>query len=162
MRRTLGQLLRYGLVGIASNALAYVSYLALTGAGMGHLSAMTLVYALATLLTFLFNRRWSFGHSGGRGPALASPVGMEEPRWGWEPRWQIPLGLKSSVGGSLANPLGLRSRSVVGEPRWDFPRKIRKFKTCKLPLPRLPNLFVGFLSEVICPPHPATRFTINT
>jgi putative flippase GtrA len=71
MRRTLGQLLRYGLVGIASNALAYVSYLALTGAGMGHLSAMTLVYALATLLTFLFNRRWSFGHSGGRGPALA-------------------------------------------------------------------------------------------
>ena len=31
---------------------------------MGHKTAMTLVYAMGVSLTFVFNKNWTFGHSG--------------------------------------------------------------------------------------------------
>ena len=31
---------------------------------MGHKTAMSLLYALGTCLTFAFNRNWTFGHGG--------------------------------------------------------------------------------------------------
>lgn len=58
------QFLRYGVVGVASNALLYVGYLGLTWAGVGHKSAMTLLYAIGVLQTFAFNRGWTFRHEG--------------------------------------------------------------------------------------------------
>ena len=58
------QLSRYALVGLASNAVGYLLYLLLTYAGMGHKTAMTLLYAVGVLQTFYFNRGWSFGHDG--------------------------------------------------------------------------------------------------
>ncbi len=64
MRSTLGQLIRYGIVGIVSNALAYLLYLAITAVGIEHKIAMTLVYAMAVAQTFIFNKRWTFHHSG--------------------------------------------------------------------------------------------------
>lgn len=70
MRAALGQLIRYGIVGVASNAVGYLLYLAITAAGMEHKLAMTLLYALGVAQTFIFNKRWSFGHGGAHGPAF--------------------------------------------------------------------------------------------
>jgi len=58
------QLSRYAVVGLASNALGYLLYLLLTEVGMGHKTAMTLLYGIGVLQTFVFNKRWSFRHEG--------------------------------------------------------------------------------------------------
>lgn len=58
------QFVKYALVGLASNGLLYLAYLLLTGLGLGHKTAMTLLYALGVLQTFVFNRGWTFGHRG--------------------------------------------------------------------------------------------------
>ncbi|MCK7578226.1 MAG: GtrA family protein [Chromatiales bacterium] len=68
------QFSRYALVGIASNALGYLLYLLLTYFGIGHKSAMTLLYAIGMAQTFHFNRRWSFGHKGDLTGAFARYV----------------------------------------------------------------------------------------
>lgn len=60
MKTTFFQALRYGIVGLLSNAIGYCLYLLLTGAGMGHKSAMTLLFVVGTLQTFIFNKKWSF------------------------------------------------------------------------------------------------------
>ncbi|MBL8452970.1 MAG: GtrA family protein [Zoogloea sp.] len=65
-----GQLLRYAVVGIASNALLYLAYLALTSAGVEPKLAMSLLYALGVIQTFYFNKTWSFRHGGTHGPAF--------------------------------------------------------------------------------------------
>ncbi len=64
MKGTLGQLLRYGLVGLASNGVLYLAYLALTSVGVGAKLAMSLLYAVGVAQTFFFNKRWSFRHEG--------------------------------------------------------------------------------------------------
>ncbi|HHH39412.1 MAG TPA: GtrA family protein [Sedimenticola sp.] len=61
---TVDQFLRYAVVGLGSNLLLYLAYLLLTGLGMGPKTAMTLLYALGVAQTFIFNRKWSFGHKG--------------------------------------------------------------------------------------------------
>lgn len=58
------QLSRYAVVGLASNAVGYLLYLLLTYAGMGHKSAMSLLYVIGVVQTFYFNRSWSFNHQG--------------------------------------------------------------------------------------------------
>lgn len=70
MKATLGQLIRYGVVGVASNAVGYLLYLAITAAGMEHKLAMTLLYAVGIAQTFIFNKRWSFRHAGAHGTAF--------------------------------------------------------------------------------------------
>jgi putative flippase GtrA len=70
MRKTAGQFIRYATVGLISNAVGFLLYLALTGAGMEHKLAMTLLYAVGVAQTFLFNKRWSFRHGGMHGPAF--------------------------------------------------------------------------------------------
>jgi putative flippase GtrA len=70
MKTTLGQLLRYGFVGLMSNTIGFLLYLAITAVGMEHKLAMTLLYALGVAQTFFFNKRWSFQHTGAHGPAL--------------------------------------------------------------------------------------------
>lgn len=64
MKRTLSQLVRYGVIGLASNAIGYVLYLLLTSLGMEPKMAMSLLYGIGVLQTFLFNKRWTFGHQG--------------------------------------------------------------------------------------------------
>ena len=64
------QFIRYGVVGLVSNGVLYLAYLALTWAGMGHKTAMTLLYVVGVSLTFLFNRNWSFRHDGAASPAI--------------------------------------------------------------------------------------------
>jgi len=58
------QFLRYAIVGIASNAVIYVIYIFLTRVGMGHKLAMSLLYAVGVLQTFILNKRWTFQQRG--------------------------------------------------------------------------------------------------
>lgn len=58
------QLIRYGLVGMASNAAIYLVYLLITHLGMGSKSAMTLVYFVGASIGFIGNRKWTFAHRG--------------------------------------------------------------------------------------------------
>lgn len=58
------QFFRYAVVGIISNLTLYLGYLLLTNLGMGHKSAMSLLYATGVVLTFIFNRSWTFSHQG--------------------------------------------------------------------------------------------------
>lgn len=67
----LRQLVRYGVVGIASNGVLYLLYLLLTQQGMGHKLAMSTVFVIGVLQTFVFNRRWTFEHGGGIGGPFA-------------------------------------------------------------------------------------------
>jgi putative flippase GtrA len=64
------QVIRYGIVGVASNASIYVLYLVLTAIGMGPKLAMSLLYMVGVLQTFLFNRSWTFRYVGQRRAAF--------------------------------------------------------------------------------------------
>jgi putative flippase GtrA len=56
--------LRFIVVGLGSNFVLYLLYLFLTTAGLGHKAAMSLLFAVGTLQTFLFNKRWTFARRG--------------------------------------------------------------------------------------------------
>lgn len=58
------QLMRYGIVGLGTNALGYVLYLGLTALGMGPKLAMSLLYMVGVLQTFVFNKAWTFRYVG--------------------------------------------------------------------------------------------------
>jgi len=70
LKQALTQLMRYGIVGLASNALGYLLYLGLTYLGMGPKLAMSLLYCVGVLQTFVFNKKWSFRFDGAATPAL--------------------------------------------------------------------------------------------
>ena len=72
--QTRGQLMRYIVVGATSNTLLYLAYIGLTALGLGHKTAMTLLYVTGVLLTFFANRTWSFNHRGSGHSALARYV----------------------------------------------------------------------------------------
>lgn len=58
------QLIRYAVVGVASNLFCYLVYLGMTRLGMDPKLAMSILYCVGVLQTFLFNRNWTFNHSG--------------------------------------------------------------------------------------------------
>jgi putative flippase GtrA len=58
------QLIRYGLVGIASNLILYFAYLMITYVGVSPKTALTVCYVVGVVQTFYFNRGWTFGHDG--------------------------------------------------------------------------------------------------
>ena len=58
------QVMRYGIVGLSTNALGYVLYLGLTALGMGPKLAMSLLYMVGVLQTFVFNKSWTFRYVG--------------------------------------------------------------------------------------------------
>lgn len=64
MTSTFIQLIRFGIVGVASNALGFVWYLLLTWLGIGPKTAMSVLFLIGTLQTFVFNKRWSFQYGG--------------------------------------------------------------------------------------------------
>jgi putative flippase GtrA len=64
------QFLRYVVVGLAQNAVAFLIYVELTAVGIGHKTAMTLLFVSAVLVTFFINHTWSFRSASNRGPAL--------------------------------------------------------------------------------------------
>lgn len=70
MSSTLGQLIRYGIVGVLSNILAYLIYLGITASGIEPKLAMSFVYLLGIIQTFFLNKTWSFHFDGSTAPAL--------------------------------------------------------------------------------------------
>jgi len=58
------QTIRFGIVGLISNATLYLLYLLVTTGGVGYKTAMTLLFVIGALQTFTLNRRWTFGHQG--------------------------------------------------------------------------------------------------
>ncbi|MCX5882069.1 MAG: GtrA family protein [Deltaproteobacteria bacterium] len=58
------QLLRYGLVGVISNAVIYFVYILITYLGVEPKKAMTLVYIIGASIGFIGNRKWTFAHRG--------------------------------------------------------------------------------------------------
>ena len=58
------QFARWVIVGVVTNAVLYLAYLALTRSVLAPKVAMTVVYVAGMLLGFVGNRLWSFEHSG--------------------------------------------------------------------------------------------------
>lgn len=58
------QLVRYGVIGVMSNALAFGVYVVLTAVGVLPAVAMTIVYLTAATVSFFANRRLTFAHRG--------------------------------------------------------------------------------------------------
>lgn len=70
------QFLRYAIVGLGSNAALYAGYLLATSFGMGHKTAMTLLYPAGILGTFLLNRSWTFRRRGSSQRALIGYIAI--------------------------------------------------------------------------------------
>lgn len=55
---------RYVLFGLASNSTIYIIYLSITSLGMDHKLAMTMLYLVGTIISYLGNKTWTFRHRG--------------------------------------------------------------------------------------------------
>lgn len=58
------QSLRYLVVGLTSNLVLFIAYLFLTINGVTPKLAMSLLFAMGALQTFILNKRWTFEHDG--------------------------------------------------------------------------------------------------
>ncbi|MEI7445780.1 MAG: GtrA family protein [Burkholderiales bacterium] len=58
------RLLRYGLVGLASNLAGYLVYLAITALGAPPKATMTVLYGVGAATGYLGHRRWTFENGG--------------------------------------------------------------------------------------------------
>lgn len=64
-RLPLAQLVKYGIIGLLSNACGYALYLLLTELGAPPKLVMTLLYLTGALIGFFGNRRLTFSYQGG-------------------------------------------------------------------------------------------------
>jgi len=58
------QLIRYGLLGVTSNVIAYVIYLLITYLGVEPKITMSMMYLTGASIGFIGNRKWTFSHEG--------------------------------------------------------------------------------------------------
>jgi putative flippase GtrA len=58
------QLIRYGLVGIATNLLGYIIYLVITYLGVEPKLLITFMYPVGAIIGFFGYRHWAFSHKG--------------------------------------------------------------------------------------------------
>ena len=63
-RQSGAELLRYGVVGIATNIVGYLVYLLVTYAGGTPKLTMSVLYIVGAALGFVGNRWWTFSHEG--------------------------------------------------------------------------------------------------
>ena len=63
-QRPAGYLVRYGLVGIASNLSGYLVYILITYWGVEPKKTMTLLYIVGATIGYFGNRQWAFTHKG--------------------------------------------------------------------------------------------------
>ena len=70
MKRASIEFIRYAIVGLISNAIGYIIYIALTLVSFEPKLAMSLMYGLIVLQTFIFNKNWTFRFGGAGTPAL--------------------------------------------------------------------------------------------
>ena len=64
MQQVKTQFLKYVVIGVCTNAALYGIYLLLTKSLMSPKFAMTTLYSLGIVLSFAFNRIWTFQHRG--------------------------------------------------------------------------------------------------
>lgn len=62
--KTIRQLVRYGLVGLTTNALGYLIYLLITYWGVEPKVLITFSYPTAVTIGFFGTRQWAFAHKG--------------------------------------------------------------------------------------------------
>ena len=63
-------LVRYAVVGLTTNAIGYGVYLLVTWMGVPPKMAVTLLYPVGAMVSFLGNRKWTFSHEGEALPSL--------------------------------------------------------------------------------------------
>ena len=73
---SIGEFLRFGLVGLVTNVAAYLLYLGATDAGVPLVAAVIIVYTYSILQSFFLNRAWSYRH---RNPASRRLPGISLP-----------------------------------------------------------------------------------
>ena len=61
----LGQVIRFGLVGVAHNGAAYLLYLLLTWLGVEPKLVVAVCYPIGVLISYLGNKKFTFRHTGG-------------------------------------------------------------------------------------------------
>lgn len=64
------QLMRYVIVGLASNVACYLVYLALVFLALNPKLAMSITYGVGVLQTFVLNKRWTFQQGAPRDSAF--------------------------------------------------------------------------------------------
>lgn len=64
MTKFFDQSIKFFIVGAVSNLILYLIYVALTKIGFDYKVAMTMLFALGAMNTFIFNRRWTFNFKG--------------------------------------------------------------------------------------------------
>lgn len=70
-----GPLLKFVAVGITNNLIGYLTFVALSLWGMSALGAVSISYLLGMFISFAGNRKWTFRHKGGTGPAVLRFIG---------------------------------------------------------------------------------------
>ena len=58
------QFFRFVLVGLASNLILYLIYLLVTYYGVRPTYALSVIYLIGIIQTYLFNKNWTFSHQG--------------------------------------------------------------------------------------------------
>jgi putative flippase GtrA len=61
VRSAPNELFRYVIVGVATNTVGYLLYLAFTAMGTEPKFAMTVLYVMGMAQSFFFNHQWAFG-----------------------------------------------------------------------------------------------------
>jgi putative flippase GtrA len=74
--RTMGELIRFGVVGVAHNLLGYLVYLLITWLGTDPKVAVAILYPVGTAISFFANRHWTFNHQGEVTSSMARFVSM--------------------------------------------------------------------------------------
>ncbi len=70
------QVIRFGIVGLTSNLVLYLLYLGLTAIEVEPKLAMSLVYVVGVVQTFVFNKNWTFKHHGRLSATFVRYVGV--------------------------------------------------------------------------------------
>lgn len=71
------QLLRFGVVGIVSNAAGYMVYLIVTYLGATPKITASVLYGVGVAIGFWGNRRWTFQHKGSAPGTVARYLGVQ-------------------------------------------------------------------------------------
>jgi len=66
----IGQLIRYGIVGLVNNSLLYLGYLLIVYSGRGEKLSMTLMYLTGVAIGYIANYRWTFSQKKNRGAVI--------------------------------------------------------------------------------------------
>lgn len=67
---TIAQTGKFLLAGLITNGSVYAAYLLLTAAGIGHKTAMSLLFVAGTMLSYNMNKRWTFASPHARNATL--------------------------------------------------------------------------------------------